>query len=244
MTTKNKPTNEFLYGIHPVIETLKAKRRKIFSIYTTKPTPKAWNVIEPLAKARGVEVQFVTREALNNITGSNEHQGILAWVGPFPFRNKPFDSEKQKLLLMLDGIQDARNLGAMLRSAYCTNVDGVIITTKGSAPLNAAAIKASAGLAEHLEIMLAPSAIAAAQTLKSARFTIYLASFKGERANTYTFVSPLCLVIGSEGEGISSSLYAVGTQVTLPQRTPTISYNASVAAGILLFTIAAQQGRI
>ena len=238
MPKKTKKTvGELIFGMHPVIELLAAKRRKLISLYSTKPVPKGWQNIEKILPKYHVPIQYVTREVLHRMAGSTDHQGVVAWVQPFPFRKKPFDSNKQPFLLMLDGIQDPRNLGAMLRSAYCTGVDGVVLTKKGASPLNAVAIKSSAGLAEHLEVYQSPSAQAAAQALVQAGYTLYLATLKGENALQSTFTKPLCLVIGSEATGITKSILSMGAQITLPQRTADISYNASVAAGILLFLI-------
>jgi len=149
-----------------------------------------------------------------------------------------FNAKKTPFLLLLDGIQDPRNVGAIIRSAYCAGVQGIMMTQKHSSPLNATAVKASAGLAEHIEIMVVPSAIWAAQELQKAGYAIYLASFGGENALICSYTTPLCLVVGSEGSGISKALYAYGKQVTIPQKSPDISYNVSVAAGILLVTIA------
>ena len=234
---KAKVTGELIFGIHPLCEVLKAKRRKVISIYTTKPEPKAWRTIERLMPKYPVPIQYVSRDILFKMTGTTDHQGVVAWVQKFPFRKKFFDPKKSQFLAMLDGIQDPRNLGAILRSAYCTGVSGVIITKKGSAPLNSVAIKSSAGLAEHLEIFIAPSAESAAQLLKEAGYTMYMAVFDGQDAHTCEFTEPLCLVIGSEGFGVSKGILKHGTPITLPQRTSDISYNASVAAGILLFLV-------
>jgi len=184
-----------------------------------------------------IPIQYVSRDVLFKMSGTTDHQGVVAWVQKFPFRKKFFNPTKQKFLVMLDGIQDPRTLGAILRSSYCTGVSGVILTKKGSAPLNAVAIKASAGLAEHLEIFVAPSAEAAALLLKDAKYTMYMAVFDGQDAHTCSFDEPLCLVIGSEGYGVSKNILKWGTPITLPQRTSDISYNASVAAGILLFLV-------
>ena len=107
-----------------------------------------------------------------------------------------------------------------------------------------AAFKSSAGLAEHLEIMVVPTAPAAVQVLKEAGYAIYLAAFGGKSALEIEYQSPLCLIIGYEGEGIQPALLKMGTQVTLPQKTADVSYNASVAAGILLFLIGTQQQKI
>jgi len=243
-TKDQKTVGELIYGIHPVVELLKAKKRKLITIYTTKPTPKGWSDIEKLMPHYPVPIQYVTRDILTRMVNSADHQGVVAWAQIFPFRKKFFEAGKQKFLVLLDGIQDPRNLGAILRSAYCAGADGAIITQKHSAPLSATAIKASAGLAERMEIFVAPSIEAAAQELTKAGYKLYLAAFGGKNAAQCSYDMPLCLVIGSEGQGISKNIYQYGTQITLPQRTSDISYNASVAAGILLFLIATQHGRI
>lgn len=244
MDKKNKAQGELIYGVHPILEVLKAKRRKIISLYTTRPTPKAWAKIEQLLPERSIPIQYVSRDVLTNMAKSNDHQGIVAWVQSFPFRSKPFDTAKHKFLILLDGIQDPRNVGAILRSAYCTGAEGIILIEKHAAPLNAAALKASAGLAEHLEIMIAPSTPIAVQSLKSAGYSLYLATFEGQNATTVSYQQPLCLIIGSEGEGILPSALKTGIHITLAQKTTDISYNASVAGGILMYIIATQIKKI
>lgn len=234
---KKQVKGELIFGIHPVIELLKAKRRKIISIYTTKPTPKAFKLIEKHMPQYPIAMQYVTREVLNDMAGSTDHQGVIAWVQSFGYRKKPFDPEQQKFLVLLDSIQDPRNVGAILRSAYCAGAQGAIITTKSSAPLNAVAFKSSAGLAEHLEIQLAQSSQEVLPILKKAGYTNYLAMLNGTDATKASFDLPLCLVIGNEAIGISKSVMPYGQPITLPQKTADVSYNASVAAGILLFTI-------
>jgi 23S rRNA (guanosine2251-2'-O)-methyltransferase len=243
-TAGKQKTGELIYGIHPIVELLKAKHRKLISIYTTKPHPKAWKEIEDLLPARPVPIQYVSRDVLANIAGTTDHQGVLAWAQPFPIRKKMFEPSKTPFVLMLDGIQDTRNLGAIIRSAYCTGVQGIILTRKNTAPLNASAIKASAGLAEHVEVYIANSAIEAAQHLKAAGYELYLATFDGENAATCTYKKPACLVIGGEGFGISKEIMRSGTHITIPQRTKDISYNASVAAGILLFIMSSHIGAL
>lgn len=184
-----------------------------------------------------VQLNYVSREQLNKMSGTTDHQSVVALAAPSVYRKKFFDPKKQPFLLMLDGIQDVRNLGAILRSAYCTGVDGVILTQRKSAPLAAAALKASAGLAEHLDIYLASSAQAGILQLKQAGYTPYITTFKGENAVTVSYSEPLCVVIGSEGTGVTPAIIKEGVQVTIPQRSKDISYNASVAAGIMLFLV-------
>jgi 23S rRNA (guanosine2251-2'-O)-methyltransferase len=238
---QKKQEGELVYGIHAVAELLKAKRRRVISLYTSKPLPKGWKRIELLLQERSIPIQYVPKEVLTRIAGTSDHQGVLAWAQPFVYRKKPFDPEKQKFILMLDGIQDVRNLGAILRTAYCTGVQGVIIPRTHAAPITAAALKASAGLAEHLDISLTPSTAAAVLELKRAGYHFYLATLQGEDALSCEYKTPLCIVIGSEGTGISPAILKEGTQITLAQKDEDISYNASVAAGIILFFIATSQ---
>lgn len=246
MIQKKKETiGELIFGIHPIVELLKAKKRKLITLYTTNPTPKGWNQIEGLLPSGyKVPIQYVARDVLTRMATCPDHQGVIAWVHPLPIRKKMFDSAKQQFLLLLDSIQDPRNLGAILRSAYCTGVEGVVLVRKNAAPLNATALKASAGLAEHLDIFIASSAQEAVLQLKKAGYNLYLATFDGVNALTCSFDMPLCLVIGSEGVGISTSILKEGTKITLPQKQKDISYNASVAASLLTFLVGTKYNKI
>lgn len=232
-----KQAGELVYGINPIQELLQAKKRKIISVYTVKPTIKAWDKIEKLLPPR-TPIQYVSRDVLTKIAGTSDHQGILAWATPFVYRKKPFDPQKQKHIVLLDGIQDVRNLGAILRSVYSTGFQGVVIPAKGGVGLHAAALKASAGFAEYLDIYIAPSVTAAVQEIKEAGYHLYMAVLNGANATELEYKEPLCLVIGSEGVGITPSVIKMGTAVTLSQVSERSCYNASVAAGILLFLIA------
>lgn len=243
MKKEKQKTQELVYGVHPIIELLKAKKRKIYTIYTTKHTPKVWSQIAKLLP-REVAINYTDKNTLDRIAGTSDHQSVVAWASPLVIRKKFFNSQQAGYLVMLDGVQDPRNLGAILRSCYCTGVQGVIIPSKKSAPLNAVALKSSAGLAEHLDIYQSTTAPAAIQELKQAGYTIYLATIKGQDATQVQFKEPLCMVIGSEDQGVTQSIIKEGISVTLPQRTPEISYNASVAAGILLFMIGSQINKI
>lgn len=234
---------EIIYGIHPIVELLKAKRRSLYRIYTTKERPQRWNEIAERLSKR-TEIISVTRDVLGKLCQSTDHQGIVAYASPFPFRKQFFNPTKQKKLILLDSVQDPRNTGAIIRSVYCTGFDGLIVCKKGASPLTATAIKSSAGLAEHMEIYQAPSASAAMTLLKQAGYTNYLALLNGKDARNIEFKEPLCIVIGSEGTGISREIMNQGIAITLPQKTTDISYNASVAAGILLFLVSSKTGSL
>jgi len=235
---------EVVFGIHPIIELLKAGKRAIYTIYTTKPEPKAWRNIKLLLPKKPIPIQYVSREILYKISGTTDHQGIVAFTQSFVFAKCFFDPRKQPFVLLLDSIQDVGNVGAMMRSAYCTNCDGVIICERSGALLTAAVLKASAGLAEHSSIYQAPSVQYAVQELKKAGHKIYLATLDGKDARVIDFKMPLCLVIGNEAVGITKAILCEGEHIMLAQRAADISYNASVAAGILLFIIASSMHKL
>jgi len=238
-----KYTN-FIYGVHPIIELLQSKRLKIGAIYTLKNPIKSWTAISKLIPSH-IQVSMVTRETLDNVTGTKDHQGILAFVGEFPFSQAMFTPEKQKFVIILDEIQDVRNLGAILRSAYCTGVDGVVLVRDNAASLTAAAIKSSAGLAMHLPIHIAGTVKSAVHDLKKSGYHIYCATLGGtESVANFKFQEPAVLIVGNEEVGISADVAKLGTKILLPQRRSDISYNASVAAGILMYTIGLQLKKI
>ena len=229
---------DIVYGVHPIVELLKQKKRRILEIFMVNPEPKIWMDIRDMLPKYPIRIHKMKKDALSRKLGTTDHQGIGAFVQAFPFRKKFFDPSKQPFLLLLDGVQDVRNIGAIIRSAYCTGVDGIILCKRRSAPLNAPALKASAGLAERMDIYVAASLPEALQDLKQAGYNLYVAALsKKQNAFTENYKKPLCLVIGSEGKGVSSATLKAGTIITLPQVSPEVSYNASVAAGILLSVI-------
>lgn len=240
---KKEKDLELVFGVYPLVELLKAKRRRLVTIYTTRPTPKGWDLIAPLL-SKDIQINYVPRDSLTRMAGTTDHQSIIGWANPFVKRKKFFEPSKSPFVVLLDGIQDPRNLGAIIRSASCTGAQGIIICGKNSAPLNATVYKSSAGLVEYMEIFEAPTAVAAAQELKKAGYSLYLATLKGVDAMTVTYKEPLCLVIGNEAVGISKNVLPFGQEISIPQRTTDISYNASVAAGILLFLISYRSGKL
>lgn len=233
---------EQVYGAHPIIELLKAKKRKLFTIYTTNPYPKAWSRISQFFGNKKIDIRIVTRPVLDKIAGCDEHMGVLALVSPFKFKTEFFNTKTNPRVLVLDGIQDVKNLGAILRSAHCSGFNGVVISRKNCAPITPATLKASAGLAEHLDIYNASTINSALDLLKRAGYNLYMAVPNGGiDIRQIKIHSPNCLVIGNEEKGIKPELFGKGNLVSLPQVNPDVSYNASVAAGILMFNFAFQQ---
>ena len=228
-------TKEALYGANPIIELLKAKKRKLISIYTKKQLPKSWFRIQQYLPSYTINIQYVETAVLDRFAGTTDHMGIVALVAPFQTSSKMFNSEKKPFILLLDSVQDVRNLGAILRSAYCAGVNGVVLCKNNAAQLSPAVFKASSGYAEHLDIYIAPSLKHAIIEIKKAGYKLYMAVIDGQDATQVSFQKPACLVIGNEETGISKEVRKDGELVTIPQRSSDVSYNASVAAGILLF---------
>ncbi|KKP24198.1 MAG: RNA methyltransferase, TrmH family, group 3 [candidate division TM6 bacterium GW2011_GWF2_28_16] len=237
-SNKNQQTMDMIYGAHSIIELLKAKKRKLFSIYTTKPLPKSFNRVERYLPKNVPNTQYVSRQILDKMANCTDHMGIIALVAPFKYLTNLNNLKDKKFILLLDGVKDVRNLGAILRSAYCIGVEAVVLCQKNGALITAATHKASAGLAEYLDIYLSPSIEHAVTNINSMGFNLYMAVLEnGKDATKINYNSPMCLVIGSEEFGISKSVQDKGTLITIPQRNIEISYNASVAAGILMFLL-------
>ncbi|MFH1831272.1 MAG: RNA methyltransferase [bacterium] len=232
---------EVVYGPNPIMEMLKAKKRKLYSIYTKKPLPKAWEKIQKYLPPVVPNTQYVDKSALDGIARSPDHKGIIALVSPFKYAQKMFDPAKKPLILLLDSVQDVGNLGAILRSAYCSGVDGVILCENRAALITPAVLSASAGYAEYLDIYCVPSVGYAVKEIREAGYTLYMAVMNGQNAATVEYKRPACLVIGNEASGISKEVQKYGELITIPQRSPDISYNASVAAGILLFLLSGKK---
>lgn len=233
---KKQELKDFVYGVHACLELLTAKRRKVQAVYTQNHEIKAWPKIKQLLPDY-VQVQKVSRDVLESMTGVTEHQGIVIFTQPFPIEKKMFTPDKVQFVVILDEIQDVRNLGAILRSAYCTGVQGVVLCQKNAAPMTPTVFKTSAGLAEYLRVFVAPSMPSAVQELKQAGYTLYCAALGGKNISEIEFAGPVALMIGNEERGITPALQKQGTAIMIPQKRADVSYNASVAAGILLFSI-------
>jgi 23S rRNA (guanosine2251-2'-O)-methyltransferase len=241
MSQKPNYNNDFeiVYGAHPIIELIKAGKRKLNCIYTTRPYPRSWERITQALASRKVDIRYVDKAALDKIAGNTDHMGVIAFASPFVYKKEIFAADKYPLVLALDGVQDVKNMGAILRSAYCTGFKAVILTRKGCAPINAAALKASAGLAHHLEIFMAPSLESALKEMHKNKYHNYMAVLDGGTdIREIKINKPLCVVIGNEEKGIKKNLFSQGQLITLPQINNQVSYNASVAAGILMFHLA------
>lgn len=207
--------------------------------------------IRRLATAAGVQVQYVPEVRLNRMAGGLNHQGVLAFAALVPYLElddmlsaiapSTDDVRREKpILLLLDQLQDPYNFGAILRSAVAAGAGGVIVPRHGMAPLNAGAVKASAGTATRIPIARVTNLADAIHQLKERGYWIAGAAGDGESTVwEMDWDRPIAIVIGSEGSGLRSRVMQVcDYRVSIPMRGPAESLNASVAAGILLFAAA------
>ncbi len=227
-----------IFGAHSICEILKNNRRRIERIFTTKQECKAFRQIKSILPAGRVPVSFVDRTFLAKLAGTTDNQGVVAQVAPFIFRKKMFDPAREQFLLLLDNIQDPRNLGAILRSAYCTGVQGVILSGRQTAPMTGTVHRSSAGLCERLEIICDTTSVEAAKKLVKSGYTLYAGALGGKNIQDVSMQLPCVAVIGNEGDGISPEIKRISICVMLPQIASDVSYNASVAAGLMLFLCA------
>jgi len=239
---------ELIFGVNPVKESLQGKRGA-FNLYVqTSATDHRVEKIIKLAEERGVAVHRREKIDLTRMCASSHHQGIALEVEPFSYSNldellaSVAQSGSAGLLLVLDGILDPHNLGALIRSAACAGAQGVIIPKDRACGITAAAEKASAGAVETIPVAMVTNIAQSLETMKKAGYWVY--ALEGESSRSLyeaDFSGSIALVIGGEGEGIRPLVRKqCDVIMSIPQYGGVGSLNASVAGGIALFEVARQ----
>lgn len=198
-----------------------------------------------MCRRRGVTVKDCSSQKLDAMCGGLNHQGVacVAAAHEYATVEQILDNAAAKqeppFLLIADDISDPHNLGAIIRSAECAGMHGVIIPRRNAAGLTAAVDKAACGALEYLPVARVPNLVATAEELKSRGIWLYGADMSGKPYYDTDFAGPCALVIGSEGKGISRLLKEkCDFVVSIPMAGHISSLNASVAAGILAFQAA------
>ena len=248
--------NELLFGRNPVREALKNGHRVDKILVEENVSDGSIRELIANARAQGIVVKKVARSKLDELCmpfGRNgrtaNHQGIAAYIAPFPYveleeiLENARQSELTPLVLVLDGVTDPGNLGAILRSAECFGAAGVILPKRRSATLTSAVSRAASGAAEYVRITKVANLTAALKQLKEAGYWIAAADMEGQPADTANLTGPLALVIGSEGEGISRLVKETcDFAVRIDLKGQIQSLNASVAAAVLMYEKRRQDG--
>ncbi len=241
--------NEMFFGVRAVIEALDAGK-EIDKILIKRDIQSDLSK-ELFAALRGrmIPVQRVPVERIDRITRKN-HQGVIAFVSPIVYQRTEdivpflFEQGKSPLLLMLDGITDVRNFGAIARTCECAGVDAIIIPSKNSVTVNADAVKTSAGALLTLPVCKEQSLTATIKYLKDSGFRMLAATEKGDydysKAN---YSDPTCIIMGAEDTGVPyEHLKYCDEWVRIPLMGKIESLNVSVAAGILIYEAVKQRG--
>ena len=231
-----------LVGRNPIREALRAGRPVEKLLVAQGDLSGAARDIIRMAREAGAVVQQVDRSRLDQIYPA--HQGMLAYVAAVEYRcmDEVFDCAAQRgedpFLVVLDGVTDPHNLGAIIRSAECAGVHGVIVPERRAAGLGPAAAKAAAGALNYMRIVRVKNLNRAIEELKERGVWVIGTAMDGEDALRADLTGPVALVIGSEGEGISRlTLEKCDRTLTLPMKGSIESLNASVAAGVLMYEI-------
>ena len=235
-----------IYGINPVLEALRAGRVKELRV-SERAGGRAIDAIKS-AEREGIVVRRVTPGELDRLTHGGVHQGIAAEVRPvdrYDVADLVQGARDTPLIVVLDGIEDPHNVGAILRTADAAGVDGVIRQSRRAAPLDGVAAKASAGAVSHVKVADVVNIARALEELKEAGvWTVGLAGDSAKRLDQVDLTVPTALVLGAEGSGLRRLVRdRCDWLASIPMRGHVQSLNVSVAAGIALFEAVRQRSR-
>ena len=233
-----------IYGKNAVIEALEAGNRTFNKILISSASHADSKIekIKELAKAGGIVFQFVNIQKLNQLVPEGRHQGVIAQVSPIKYVDlEDFieqNQAKHASVVILDGVEDSHNVGAIIRSCVCAGVDGIILPSRRGVLINSTVEKTSAGAINHISIIKVNSLVNTVQRLKENNWWV-IASDHHAKDNYYDIDYTdmnFALIMGAEHAGISKSLLKLSDFVIkIPMLTNFNSLNVSNAAAIILF---------
>lgn len=233
---------DYIFGLRAIIEAIEAGRD--IDKILVKPDISSDLARELLGKAKdyGILVRRVPQEKLNRITMKN-HQGAIAILSAVPYHRLEsiipmlYEEGKNPMMVVLDGVTDIRNFGAIARTACCAGVDAIVIPSHNSVSVTADAVKTSAGALFHIPVCRERRTIDAVRQLKDNGYKIVAATEKGARNYTQVdFTVPVAIVMGAEETGISDEVLRIADDLAaIPIIGEIGSLNVSVAAGIMIY---------
>jgi 23S rRNA (guanosine2251-2'-O)-methyltransferase len=239
---------DILYGRNPVLEALRAGRpaRKLVVAAGVAPEDRLDEIVR-LARDRGITVEESPRRRLDDITHTEHHQGVAGYFHgrpPLALEDMLAASRTPQLIVVLDGIQDPQNLGAIARTADAVGADGIVLPRHRAAGVTAAAAKASAGATEHVAVAVVSNLVHALEQMQTAGLWVVGLAADGEtRYDAFDFTVPVAVVVGAEGEGMRPlTRRHCDAVVSLPLLGQVSSLNAGAAAAVLLYEVARQRG--
>ena len=238
-----------IIGRNPVKEALRSGRN-INKIYVASgETDHTLAQIIKSAKDKEIFVQYTDRRKLDFMTGGAAHQGIIAMCSPLVFVSPEdilalaAERGEKPFVVMLDGITDPHNAGAIIRSAYCAGAHGVIFSERRSAALGEGVYKASAGSVEYIKLCQVTNLAQTLDMLKKRGLFAVCCDMQGENYYDIDYDMPLIIIAGAEGKGISRLIKDKSDFIaSIPMKGDLDSLNASVAAGIVMFEATRQRG--
>lgn len=245
MTDRN-----YIYGHHPVTEAIRAGKgvEKVF--FQQGERGEVEKEIRHLTREHGIPLQVVPKEKLNKMV-KGQHQGVVAYLSLVQYLSLEdvlpfvFEQGEVPLFVLLDGVTDVRNFGAIVRSAECAGAHAVVVPQSGSALANEEAMKASAGALARMRLCRVRSLFSAVEWLQQSGVQVVATALSGRSIPLFRadLTLPTALLMGSEGEGVHPKLQKMSDAVVkIPQATDFDSYNVSVAAGIALYEVLRQRG--
>jgi len=237
-----------IFGRHPVIDAINTGQ-SVDKIFLQQGTRGEFEKeVRQLSKLHDIPVRVIPKERMNKMTRKN-HQGIIAYLSLIRYYKiedvLPMIYEKGEtpLLLILDGVTDVRNFGAIARSAVCCGVHAIIIPSKGTAQINAEAIKTSAGAIHSIPICRERSLVNTLEQLQNSGIQSFASALSAKKSIATTdFTVPTAIIMGSEDQGVSKALLSKTEHFIIPQSDQTNSFNVAVATGIILYEVMRQRG--
>ncbi len=227
----------YAYGKNVVLQMIKNQKPIEKILLTSKVLD---SELKQLFTKQNITYQIVERRELDQLTNNQVHQGIVALIEEYRLYQLSdiMSKDNQSLLVMLDGLNDPHNLGAILRTCDATKVDGVIIGKHRSVSLNATVAKVSTGAIDTVKVAEVTNLVKTIEELKKAGYWIVGCDMEGQSFYQPKFDTPICLVIGSEGFGLSRLVKEhCDYFISIPMLGQITSLNASVACALVLYQV-------
>lgn len=239
---------QYLFGMHPVIEALRSGKKFDKILLKTGLEGPQYRELMELVNAAEIPYQWVPVEKLNRTT-KGAHQGVIALVAQIDYVdidqliNNALGRTHSPLIMILDGVSDVRNLGAIARTLEVAGGQGIIVPAKGGAAINAEAVKSSAGALMRIDTCKVSNLRLAIFALQQAGFKIVASSEKAEKLiYDVDMTGPTAIIMGSEGDGISKGILPLSDEMAkIPQLGEIGSLNVSVASAIVAFEAVRQR---
>jgi 23S rRNA (guanosine2251-2'-O)-methyltransferase len=239
---------KYLFGIHPVLEALESGKKPEKILFRSGSDNPQIHRIMDILQERQIPFQFIPGDKMNYLVKGN-HQGVIAQLPVIEYADfeemveSALKMRPDPVFVLLDGVSDVRNFGAIARSAECAGASGLILPAKGGAAVNSDAVRTSAGALLRIPAAKVTNLRLAIYYLKQSGFKIFAAS---EKTDSYIyktdFSGPCAVIMGSEDKGISQQIIALAdNQISIPMSGNISSLNVSAAAAVILFEILRQR---